>query len=598
MSAAPKLTVALAAERYAAQGLAVFPLHHPTTQGCSCGLLECRNAGKHPRTANGFEAATTSVAQVREWWARWPEANIGCVPGRSGHLVVDLDGPDGELTASRLGLLTEPTLEVSSGREDGGRHRWYHHPGGAVGNVALGHGVDVRADAGYVVLPPSRHRTGRVYRWLGRMDEIVALPPAVVAMLRGNASPERKPARQIPLEPIRAGERNTALARYAGRMLWTGASEAETLAVIVALNEANCDPPLDTAEVRQIVASIAKREAAKPSRLTSTGVHLSVAEDLPEEPVTLDAVAAAQTAEARELLERDTSSAPRWTWPSLDRLQGPMMPGEFHVVGALMGNGKSAFLMSQMDAFARKGVGVLYIPLEIDPKLCRLRWAAWQCGLDQVAVLRGEWHALPPGSKARIAETLDALRDQPYVHFVPEKRITLPQIREWMRRAKGEAGVEVVMIDHLHRLSIGEHAQAIRVHLSETVRAIVDETRALDVVTIAAAQLNRSGDLFDAYLPPSRDRLKESAAIGEEAWTITMLSRRIRRDASAEDLQSAKRGHVEIASLVDPGVMVVTNRKDRLAGAANDRSVVLRVENGVVVEPYRYGMPMEPEWVA
>src|SRR4051812_32657366 len=51
---------------------------------------------------------------------------------------------------------------------------------------------------------------------------------------------------------------------------------------------------------------------------------------------------------ARALLTRDLTRAPRWAWPDLDHVLGPMLPGDLVVVGALMGNGKSTLLMSQM----------------------------------------------------------------------------------------------------------------------------------------------------------------------------------------------------------------------------------------------------------
>lgn len=599
---APELrTVAGYAEAYAARGLAVFPLHTPVGSGCSCGAPDCRNAGKHPRIGNGFHAATNSVAQVREWWAKWPDANIGCVPGRSRHLVIDIDGPDGELTASRMSLLVEPTLEVSSGREDGGRHRWYHHPGGEIGNVPLGRGIDVRADGGYVILPPSLHRSGKRYKWLGRWEEIARLPTGILEALRGTKGmviTDRKPAAMIPLEPIRDGERNSSLARYAGRMFWTGASEAEVVAVIRGLNATNCTPPLDDAEVLQLVASIGRREASKPARTTSTGVPIGIVGDAPAAPEeTLDTVAAAQTVDAQALLDVDRSGAPRWCWRGLHKLSGVMLPGELHVVGALMGNGKTSFLMTQMDAFARAKVGVLYIPLEIDPKLCRVRWAAWRTGLDPVKVLRGEWGGLPPESKDVIRAELAYLGKQHHIHFTPDKRITLPAIRSWCERAKGDAGVEVVMVDHLHRLSIGAHAEQVRVHLSETVRGIADMLRELELVGIAAAQLNRSGDTLDAFYPPGIDRLKESAAIGEEAWTVHMLSRRLLGDTSPGQVTQARQGKVDVASLEDPGVMVVTNRKDRLAGAATNRSIALAVNGGKVEELAPDWRPI-PEWAS
>jgi hypothetical protein len=63
---------------------------------------------------------------LRKWWRQWPDANIGALPAAFGCLVADVDGPDGELAAERLGLLAEPTLEVVTGR---GRHLHILAPG-------------------------------------------------------------------------------------------------------------------------------------------------------------------------------------------------------------------------------------------------------------------------------------------------------------------------------------------------------------------------------------------------------------------------------------------------------------------------------------
>src|SRR5689334_12624728 len=81
--AAIKVFLMNAALRYAAQGLFVFP---------------CQPGGKSPITAHGADEATTNPLQIRAWWTQNPYANIGCVPSRSGHVVIDLDAHETYLT--------------------------------------------------------------------------------------------------------------------------------------------------------------------------------------------------------------------------------------------------------------------------------------------------------------------------------------------------------------------------------------------------------------------------------------------------------------------------------------------------------------------
>src|SRR5207244_9929350 len=56
------------------------------------------------------------------------------ISAQTGHLVIDIDGPEGEAAARALGLLSEPTLTVTTSR---GRHLWFQHPGGHIGNAPL-----------------------------------------------------------------------------------------------------------------------------------------------------------------------------------------------------------------------------------------------------------------------------------------------------------------------------------------------------------------------------------------------------------------------------------------------------------------------------
>lgn len=157
------------AESLATRGWQLLPLHHAIDGACSCHDPECPHIGKHPRTKSGVKDATSDIAQIQNWWRRFPLANIGVATGAtSGIVVIDVDPRNGG-TESLAALEREfgslpPTVESLTG--GGGRHLFFKHPGGKVRNRSnLRPGIDVKGDSGYIVAPPSTHQSGGSYRW-------------------------------------------------------------------------------------------------------------------------------------------------------------------------------------------------------------------------------------------------------------------------------------------------------------------------------------------------------------------------------------------------------------------------------------------------
>lgn len=151
---------------YAARGWPVLALHALTPDGaCGCrGAGHC-SPGKHPRWRHGLKEATTDTSRIRGWGKRWEDSNLGIRTGaEAGLFVLDIDprhGGDQTLRSLEQAHGTLPrTIECLTG--GGGRHLYFAHPGGSVANSSgrLGAGLDVRADGGYVVAPPSTHVQG------------------------------------------------------------------------------------------------------------------------------------------------------------------------------------------------------------------------------------------------------------------------------------------------------------------------------------------------------------------------------------------------------------------------------------------------------
>jgi hypothetical protein len=182
------------AAAYARASIPVLPLHTPVGGGCSCGDAGCRSAGKHPRTRNGKDDATTDLRRVAALWTCWPGANIGLRPPE-GVVVLDVDPRAGgdralaELVAAHGGELP-PTLTADTG--GGGLHIWLRCPGPYRGQLAPG--IDLKGSRGYVVAPPSLHASGRRYTWANRAR--IAEAPAWLRRLIHRPEPE--PGRPVP----------------------------------------------------------------------------------------------------------------------------------------------------------------------------------------------------------------------------------------------------------------------------------------------------------------------------------------------------------------------------------------------------------------
>lgn len=176
--------VKAAALKYAAIGLAVFPIWRPVDGVCSCRKGDkCEVPGKHPKTSDGFRSATIDESKINRW--KW--GNIGIATGpKSGIVVIDIDTRNGGMDtyrqfAKELGELHGmPYVETSQG----GAHLYFEHPNCTLRGTA-GSGIDIKASGGYVVAPPSLHITGHVYTWKRSTNgSFPPLPPAWVEFLR------------------------------------------------------------------------------------------------------------------------------------------------------------------------------------------------------------------------------------------------------------------------------------------------------------------------------------------------------------------------------------------------------------------------------
>ena len=133
--------------------------------------LHYRAPGKHTRVA------TSDADQIREWWTRNPNYNIGIACTANRLAVIDIDGEAGTEWIRDNQMPMPKTRTAITAR---GWHYYYRWPEGVtVKTRQIADKLEIRAAGAYVIAPPSVHPDGHIYQWAperGDWDDWDALP--------------------------------------------------------------------------------------------------------------------------------------------------------------------------------------------------------------------------------------------------------------------------------------------------------------------------------------------------------------------------------------------------------------------------------------
>lgn len=201
-----------------------------------------------------FQECRPSEAEIRGWWQRWPDANIGVVTGPiSGLAVADVDPKRGG-NASAQWAISQTGLIADTG--GGGHHLFYAYPEGedVRNKVSKTTGIDVRAKGGIIVLPPSVHESGRRYAWRteGPLGVWRGVPPETVADRE-----EKSNGHWLSdvMKGVGEGARDDSGAKLAGYFEGKGIPQDVALEMMFNWNTKN-KPPLDREDVKRITESV------------------------------------------------------------------------------------------------------------------------------------------------------------------------------------------------------------------------------------------------------------------------------------------------------------------------------------------------------
>lgn len=238
-----------AALAYAEYGLPIFPVFGiDKDRECLCSNNKCEHQGKHPIIPSGYKGATTDLKKIEEWWTKYPKANIAS-PLMAGLFALDFDGLNGRKTFQKLGLDEFETLRAKTGK---GFHLFVHADLQTKNNVLSGLDIRGGGKGGYIILPPSRHMSGKSYQWeIIRQAE--KLPDHIIQKLFS-----KQPIEDSSSEATNAfekGARNDSLFKLACSLKRQDLKDFVVKQMLSLVNKELCKPSLSEKELSEIFKS-------------------------------------------------------------------------------------------------------------------------------------------------------------------------------------------------------------------------------------------------------------------------------------------------------------------------------------------------------
>lgn len=294
--------------------------------------------------------------------------------------------------------------------------------------------------------------------------------------------------------------------------------------------------------------------------------------------------AAAQACEAKDFLEQDRRTWVHYPYDSLSELVGPISPGEYHLLLALSGNGKTTFLMNVIHQWVARGTKVYCLPFEQDPRTMRLMLAGLYLQADPRLVARLDWGALPTGTRENVEthllmQTEEWMADR--IRFDGSTQVGPRELRTLMRVAARQ-GYQVFVVDHFDRFRNTQYldtkllAEGLKEGAKETGMAVLCANQVTRVKSAATA--------FRRTTPPGIDDCKSGNTVGENADSILALYRPLIEGMTKADRMQVSSGLRKVEDFIDNAKMGVKVEKSRWTSHAG-RTVLLTYDRAMLSDP-------------
>lgn len=208
-------------------------------------------------------------------------------------------------------------------------------------------------------------------------------------------------------------------------------------------------------------------------------------------------------------------------WPGLNSLlsAGGLRPGQFVILAARPGIGKSACASAFALEAARQDCGVAFFSLEMSTEEVWQRMVASLAGIPLSALIKGNLHDL---QRHEAMAAMTQISEMP-LRVDDTTGASVPAIVGAVRKhnARVQRPIGLVIIDYLQLMSSTQKKQNRTEEVSAITRALKLAARALKVPMLVLSQLSRDNEKQDRE--PELPDLRESGSIEQDADIVMFL---------------------------------------------------------------------------
>lgn len=465
------------------------------------------------QTWKEFQTRKPTEQEVRDWWAKWPDANIGIVTGKISNIIV----VDVEKGGAWEHFPVTTTVETGGG----GVHLYYTYTPFS-NKTRVFPLTDIRGDGGYVVAPPSIHKSGNSYKVIKSYAKHALFPREMFGI---ESETDWKEVGQ----GVGEGSRNDAASKMVGKLLRAFTPDDWEVVVWPMVKDWNHHntPPLGERELRSVFQSIANRAAN----------HLPLTPDEPIEIKIRTMTEVVEMGEA-ELLDTKPEDIVSFGYDWLDNQLTGLFKSELVVVGGETGTGKTAFV-TNIAYKATKTKRVTVFALEDRLPTYGLNAQYFKVGevRRRAGLLQYPWNdyrknaITDPNFKTYLAQAKEELKNDNLGFVETNQRMTIEALEKTVEEQL-LAGTQLFVVDHLHYFDLlrGDSTKADYIEsLMVRLKSLLNRTGARMILVVHYRKTNGA--------KPTLDSFKDSISIVQNANYVI----NIWRDRSvASDLVSTQ----------------------------------------------------------